>query len=195
MMQKIPVKIIQVTALGGDTKKGAALDFAQYFSMNEESRRKIKEFEREYFGMVNKATELFYGPNPDKKRSSRPSTTFWKLGKLFDRFHENTSRFYITNYANALERDFGLTGPYIRDMMAFSREFKKSEVSDNVPMAIYRELIRKRNQLYKHGLFEKEKQRLIDKGKAKQYIGREDYKKELKELLEKAKKPQLKARK
>ena len=195
MMDKMPVKMVQVTAPGGDTKKGVLLDFAQYFSMNEESRKKIKEFEGEYFGMVDRATELFYGPNPDKKRGSPPSTAFWKMGKLFDKFNKKTPRFYITNYTNALERDFGLTGPYIRDMMAFSREFKKSEVSDNVPMAIYRVLIRKRNQLYEHGLFEEEKLRLIDRGKAKQHIAREDYRKELKGLLVKAKKPQLKARK
>ena len=51
-------------------------------------------------------------------------------------------------------------------------------------MAIYRALIWKRNILNKLGLFEQEKQKLIQRGKTKQFIGRENYKRELKTLID-----------
>ena len=183
-MKKIPVKIIEVTSPGGDTKKGVMLDSAYYFPMKENSRKKIKKFEQDYFDLVDNATKLFYNDGIKKNQSNAQSTIFWKLGKMFRKFHDKTSNgFYITNYAKSLQRDFGLTEPYIRELIIFSREFKIQEVSDNVPMAIYRALVWKRNHLDKLGLFEQEKQKLIKRGKTKQFIGRENYKKELKELI------------
>ncbi len=183
-MEKIPVKIIMVTSPSGDTKKGVMLDSTYYFPMQKDYGGKIKEFEQNYFNLIDDATKLFYNDDT-KKRSNTHSTIFWELGKLFRKFNDRTSvGFYITNYANSLQRDFGLTEPYIRELIIFSREFKKTEVSDNIPMAIYRALIWKRNMLNKLGLFEQEKQKLIQRGKINQFIGRENYKKELKTLID-----------
>ena len=183
-MDKIPVKIIEVTSPSGDMKKGVMLDSSYYFPMKKDMRGKIKKFESDYFDLVDGATRLFYGGNSKKKRRDIPSTTFWRLGAMLRRFHDRaSSKFHITNYADSLQRDFGLTEPYIRELIAFSREFKLSEVSDNVPMAIYRALIWKRNQLYGLGLFEREKRKLVERGKTKRFIGRENYKRELKESI------------
>ncbi|MDI1495680.1 MAG: hypothetical protein K8823_988 [Cenarchaeum symbiont of Oopsacas minuta] len=182
-MKKIPVKIIMVTSPSGDTKKGVMLDSTYYFPMKKNYREKIKKFEQDYFNLIDDATKLFYS-NGITKRSNLPSTTFWELGKIFRKFNDKTStKFYITNYANSLQRDFGLTEPYIRELIIFSREFKKKEISNNVPMAIYRALIWKRNILNNLELFEHEKQKLIQRGKVKQFIGRENYKNELKTLI------------
>lgn len=182
-MAKIPVKIIEVTSPGGDTKKGVMLDSSYYFPMNDDTRDEIKKFERDYFDLVGKATELFYG-GEIKKRRNVYSTTFWRLGAMLRRFHDKSSKFNITNYANSLQRDFGLTESYIRELVTFSREFKLSEISNNIPMAVYRALIWKRNRLYALGLFEQEKQKLIKRGKTKQFIGRENYKRELNTLID-----------
>ena len=183
-MEKIPVKIIMVTSPSGDTKKGVMLDSMYYFTIKQNYSEKIKKFEQNYFkSIIDDATKLFYNDS-NKKRSNLPSTIFWKLGKLFHKFNDSTSiEFYITNYANSLQRDFGLTEPYIRELIIFSNKFKKKEVSDNIPMAIYRALIWKRNILNRLGLFEQEKQKLIQRGKTKQFIGREHYKRELKTLI------------
>ena len=182
-MEKIPIKIIEVTSPSGDTKKGVMLDSNYYFTMTEDTRIEIKKLEKNYFKTIEKAEKLFYKGNKHK-RQNLPSTTFWKLGNLLRKFYDKTSRkFFITNYANALERDFGLTESYLRELIIFSKEFDLKDVSDNVPMAIYRALVWKRNQLDKLGLLHQEKQKLIKRGKTKQFIGRENYKMELKELI------------
>ena len=184
-MEKIPVRIIQITSPSGDTKKGIMLDSSYYFAMIENTKIEIKKLEKKYFKTVEKAEKLFY-KDGKTKRQNLPSTTFWKLGDLLRKFYDKTSKkFFITNYASALERDFGLTETYLRELIIFSKEFDLKDVSDNVPMAIYRALVWKRNQLDELGLLQQEKQKLIKRGKTKQFIGRENYKKELKESISK----------
>ena len=55
---------------------------------------------------------------------------------------------------------------------------------DSIPMAIYRALVWKKNQLEECGILEKEKIRLLKMGKSKGFIGRENYKTELNEIIE-----------
>ena len=59
----------------------------------------------------------------------------------------------------------------------------KSKIVDSIPMAIYRALVWKRNQLEEIGELTKEKARLLKKGKNKKFIGRENYKQELTALV------------
>ena len=63
--------------------------------------------------------------------------------------------------------------------MIFSELFEKNEILDSIPMAIYRALVWKKNQLEEIGELGKEKSRLLKRGKNKEFIGRENYKKEL----------------
>ena len=67
--------------------------------------------------------------------------------------------------------------------MTVVKLFKKNEVIDSVYFSYYRALKRKRKELEKLGIFEKEKKRLNIMGKAKKLPGREKYKKELIQLI------------
>ncbi len=183
-MKKIPVRIIKVTSPSGDTKIGIMLDSNHYFTMKEDTRTTIKNLEKEYFEVVRKAEKLFYKDGNKSKRQNLPSTIFWQLGNMLRRFYNKAShKFFITNYASALQRDFGLTEPYLREIIIFSKEFSLKDISDDISMAVYRALVWKRNQLDNLGLLEQEKQKLIKRGTTKEFIGRENYKRELKELI------------
>jgi len=57
--------------------------------------------------------------------------------------------------------------------------FKEKEIMDSIPMATYRALVWKKNQLDEIGILEKEKNRLTKMGKSKHAPGREQYKIEL----------------
>ncbi len=61
--------------------------------------------------------------------------------------------------------------------------FKEKEIIDSVYFSYYRALKRKRKDLTKLGLFEKEKKRLNKLGKQDKLPGREQYKKELIEII------------
>ena len=117
----------------------------------------------------------------NKTRSKNlTSSTCWKLGNLFQKFDSDIKNdFTITNYSVALERDFGRSNRYIRELIIFSKLFKEKEIIDSIPMAIYRALVWKKNQLDEIGILEKEKKRLMKMGKDKKYPGREEYKIEL----------------
>jgi len=180
-MKKIPVKIIEFSD-GDRLIQEVMIDLLDTVQLEGDPARKIDGFRDKYFALVKKAELLFFGSNPDKKRKSKnlSSATCWKLGNLFGEFEEDIRHdFEITNYAEALERDFGRSRHYIRELIIFSKLFTQKEVSDSIPMAIYRALVWKRNQLNEAGLLKKEKNRLIEMGKQNRVPGREQYKAEL----------------
>ena len=113
----------------------------------------------------------------------------WELGNLFGRFDNDVkNNFTITNYAEALERDFGRSSRYIRELIAFSELFAKHEVSNKIPMAIYRALVWKKTQLASAGILQQEKNRLIEMGKTGNCCGRERYKINLIDAINKSEK-------
>ena len=63
----------------------------------------------------------------------------------------------ITNYGAALQRDFGLTMRYVQKINQYCHYFEKKEINDFIPMAIYRALVWKKNQLEKINELENEK--------------------------------------
>ena len=187
MMEKIPIKIVELTSPSGKTAKEVMLDVYDYYEIDD-AQKKIKEFKKRYFQIVNDAEKLFFGNDvkKTKKRRSLSSSVYWELGNMFRKFNDKTkNEFTITNYAQALERDFGLSSRYVGELITFSTLFKKSEVLDSISMAIYRALVWKKIQLEECGMLEKEKQRLLHRGKTKEFIGRENYKKELNKIVEK----------
>ncbi|KAF6245471.1 hypothetical protein [Nitrosopumilus sp. b2] len=93
------------------------------------------------------------------------------------------NEYEITNYTEAISRDFGLSKDYIYDLLTVVKFFKKNEVLDSVYFSYYRALKRKRRDLVRLGLFEKEKKRLNKMGKENKLPGREQYKKELIEII------------
>jgi len=179
-MTKIPVKIVELTSPSGKSAVDVMIDVYDYNEVDN-AQEKIKNFKIKYFELVKKAEKLFFGSNLDKTRTKNlSSSTCWKLGNLFRKFDDDIkNNFIITNYAEALERDFGRSSRYIRELIIFSKLFEKKEISDEIPMAIYRALVWKKNQLDEIGILEKEKKRLMKMGKEKKYPGREEYKIEL----------------
>lgn len=179
-MKKIPVKIVEY-AISGETRKNVMIDMIDTYEIDGDVEIKIKNFKKKYFDLVKKAEKLFFGTNLDKTRTKNlSSSTYWKLGNLFQKFEDDIqNKFIITNYAEALERDFGRSSRYIRELIAFSKLFNENEILNSIPMAIYRALIWKKNQLDDIGILEQEKSRLTKMGKSKNVPGREQYKIEL----------------
>jgi len=195
-MAKIPVKIVELTSPSGKTAVDVMIDVYDY-NVIEDVQKKIQKFKKKYFELVKKAEKLFFGYNLGKTRTKNlSSSTCWKLGNLFRKFDDDIKNdFIITNYAVALERDFGRSSRYIRELITFSKLFEEKEILDSIPMATYRALVWKKNQLEEINMLEKEKQRLLKRGKAKEFIGRENYKAELINIITKQKtkkKPQKK---
>jgi len=179
-MKQIPVKIVEYT-ISGETRKNVMIDMLDTYDIKGDVENKIITFKKKYFELVEKAEKLFFGSNLDKTRTKNlSSSTCWKLGNLFRKFDDDVkNNFIITNYAEALERDFGRSGRYIKELIIFSKLFEKKEISDEIPMAIYRALVWKKNQLDEIGILEQEKNRLIEMGKNDNVPGREKYKIEL----------------
>ena len=195
-MTKIPVKIIELTAPSGKKSIEVMIDVYDYHGI-EDAQEKIRGFKKEYFKLVKKAQGILpqkkavYKNENSKRRSKKTvpgaekkASFYWKVGNLFSTFNKNVkNEFEITNYNSALQRDFGLSSRYVRELMIFSELFSEKEVDDSIPMAIYRALVWKKTQLEEVGELKNEKTRLLKRGKNKESIGRENYKKELNALV------------
>ena len=192
-MKKIPVKIVELIAPGGKKSIEVMIDVYDYHGI-EDPKEKIRQFKKIYFELVKKAQEIIpqkkavYKNENSKRRSKdravKKASFYWKVGNLFSTFNKNVkNEFEITNYNSALQRDFGLSISYVRELMVFSELFSKKEVDDSIPMAIYRALVWKKTQLEEVGELKNEKTRLLKRGKSKESIGRENYKKELNALV------------
>ena len=179
-MKKIPIKITSITD-GEHVIREVMIDLDDYMQLDGDPEREADKFRSRYFKLVRKAEKLFFGSNLSKARiKNLSSSTCWELGNIFRRFEDDVkNNFVITNYATALEQDFGRSNKYIKELMTFSQLFEKNEVSDSIPMAIYRALVWKKNQLDEAGILDKEKNRLIEMGKNRNHPGREKYKIEL----------------
>lgn len=186
-MKKTPVRIVQTQDIHGNKKVGVMLDVSYYLDTKGDTEASIQKFKKLYFDTVDKAKKLFYGKYKEerKKYQNLPSTLYWKLGRILLEFADQIQdEFVITNYAEALERDFGLSRGYVHELLVFVNVFKKDEILNQIPVSYYRMLMRKRTQFKKLGIFEKEKIRLIRMGKENKLSGREKYKRELVQIIE-----------
>lgn len=182
---KIPVKIIQTQDIHGTKKVGVRVDVGYYFDTYGDPDGKIKKFKKLYFDTVLQAKKLFYGDELiEKKYQNVLSSTYWNLGVLLRKFNEEIkNEFVITNYTQALHRDFGLSSDYVYDLLVISKLLKKTQILNSVPFSYYRALMRKSNELKKQGILDHEINRLNKMGKTKTLPGRENYKKELIKIL------------
>jgi hypothetical protein len=185
--EKIPVRIVQTQDMHGTKKISIMIDVQEYIGTEGNPEKKLTKFKKLYFDTVKKAKKIFYGSTgEEKKYQDLPSSLYWNLGELLKKFNEAIENEYeITNYTDAISRDFGLSKDYIYDLLTVVKHFKKSEIIDSVYFSYYRALKRKRKDLVRLGLFEKEKKRLNKLGKANKLPGREQYKKELIEIIQK----------
>ncbi len=179
---KIPVRVIQASDSHGNKEIGVTLDISYYVDTDGDPSSQVEKFRKLYFNTLKKAKKLF----KNQKSKRRTSKEYWKLSKLLQEFNDETeNEFFITNYRNALERDFQITDSYIGVIFDFGKFFKEDEVLDEIPFSTYFELSLKTRQLDKLGLFEKEKTKLLNSAKKGIIPQHKQYRDELKDLISK----------
>ena len=147
---KIPVRVVQTEDMHGTKKISILLDVIHYIDTGENPEKKLTKFKKLYFDTVKTTKKLFYGTTSgeEKKYQDLPSSLYWNLGELLRKFNEAIENEYeITNYTEAISRDFGLSKDYIYDLLTVVKLFKKSEIIDSVYFSYYRALKRKRKDL------------------------------------------------
>ncbi|MBT4326009.1 MAG: hypothetical protein HOD60_03750 [Candidatus Nitrosopelagicus sp.] len=187
-MKKIPVKIIEFSD-GDRMVQEVMIDLIDTMQLEGDPGEQIEDFRNSYFDFVKKVKTLFYGSEQSKKkkRQTLPSSVYYRVGELFQKFNnEIKNRFEITNYTEAISRDFGLSIDYHYDISTIVQVFKKNQIIDSVPFSYYRALKRKRSDLEKSDLFQKEIKRLNKMGLENALPGREKYKLELIEIIKKS---------
>jgi len=188
-MNKIPIKIVIITTPSGEIIKEVMLDVFDYYNIAGSVDKKLQNFRKKYFEIVDKAKKIM----PEEK-SKRKSSHFWQIGKLLSDFNKTiNNEFEITNYHQAIIRDFGLYNrSVVGHTLQFGEFFKKNEVTDSIPISHYIELIWKANMLRELGLFEKEKKRLLDMAKKDSLPPHKEYREELNRLTKSVKKKVMK---
>jgi len=188
-MKKIPVKIVEITSPSGKKAKDVLIDVYDYMEMPGNVEEKIKNFKKKYFEIVDDAKKIM----PEEK-SERKSSHFWKIGKLLFDFNKSiNNEFEITNYHEAIKRDFGVYRKrQIGLILQFGKEFKKTDISDSISFSHYVELIWHANMLKKLGLLAQEKKRLLKMTKNKTLANSHTYSKELDKLTKPLQRRKLK---
>ena len=185
-VKKIPIKIVQVQDIHGTKKRSVMLDASYYFESKDNSNKKVEEFKKLYFKVVEELNHLFYGNHAHKKYRNLPSSLYYEVATIIHQFnHKIENDFFITNYDEALHSDFDLSKDYIYDLRIIPQIFRKNEIIDSVPFSYYRALMRKKKQWDNFNMFDFEKKRLNEMGKNNKLPGRENYKKELNNTLKK----------
>ena len=178
MMEKFPIKIVETTTPAGEVIKEIMLDMADYRDIKGDTLKKIQDFKKKYFAMIEKIKKLF------DENQTYSSITYYKIGRLVQEFNnEIKNEFEIKNYAESISRDLGLSRNYINDILIVVQVFKQSQIIDEIPFSYYIVLKGKRSDLKKIKMFEKEIKRLNKMGKASKLSGREAYKTELIDLI------------
>ena len=183
-VQRISVRIDWTKDEAGKYETQIIMGSNDFFSSGTAIRNQIKQFKRKYLDFVKKAQDIM-----PKNKSERKSSHFWKIGELLYNFNKEVeNEFFITNYAEALMRDFEYfksprTIAYILELGKF---FKRNEISDSIPITLYLELLQKRNAVQQRNLFEKEKSRLLKLAKEKKLPIKMEYRNQLKLLIKSA---------
>ena len=174
---KIPVKIIEFA--DGDKKiQEVMIDLIDTIGLDGDPGKKLSSFRKKYFALVKKAQKIM-----PKDKSKRKTSHFWKIGKLLYDFNKSIeNEFEITNYQQAVIRDFGLYESWLPRILKIGEFFTKNDIVDSVPFSHYHELIDKIPILEKSS-FEKEKKRLLKRAKDDTLPTTKEYRKELNALV------------
>ena len=176
-MTKIPVKIIELTAPSGKKSIEVMIDVYDYHGI-EDAQEKIKQFKKMYFVLVKKAQDIL-----PKDKSKRKSSHFWAVGKLLYDFNKSIkNEFEITNFQQAVIRDFELYKAWLPRILKLGEFFTKNDISDSILFSHYHELIDKIPVLEK-AVFKKEKKRLLKRAKENRLPKTREYRKELNEMV------------
>ena len=174
-MKQIPVKIVEYT-ISGETRKNVMIDLMDTYEISGNVENKIKKFKKNYFDLIKKSTKIM-----PKEKSKRKPSHFWQIGKLLNDFHKSIeNEFEITNFSQAVNRDFELYGTrQTAAILQLGKEFFQKDISDTISYSHYLELIWVSKILKENGLLEKEKKRLLKMGKNDTLPNRDVYRKEL----------------
>ena len=180
-MERIPVKIIELTTPNGEKVKEIKLNILDYYNIDGTIPPKIKKFKKKYFDLIKKSEEIF-----PKEKSKRKPSHFWQMGKLLYDFNKSIeNEFEITNYQQAVIRDFPLYNrSVVGHVIQFGEFFNKKDIVDTISMSHYMELIWKSSLLQKMKKLEGEKKRLIKRANEKTLPPHKEYREELNELVE-----------
>ena len=183
-MNKIPIKIVELSSPSGKTAIDVMIDVYDFDDI-ENPQQKIKEFKKKYFDLIKKSQNIM-----PKEKSKRKPSHFWEIGKLLYDFNKSIeNEFEITNYQQAIIRDFQLYNrSVVGHVIQFGEFFNKKDIVDTISMSHYIELIWKSNLLQKMEKLEVEKKRLIQRSKDKTLPPHKEYRVELNQLV-KTKKP------
>jgi hypothetical protein len=179
-MKQIPVKIVEYT-ISGETRKNVMIDLIDTYEISGNVENKIKKFKKKYFDLIKKSEEIF-----PKEKSKRKPSHFWQMGKLLYDFNKSIEKeFKITNYQQAVIRDFSLYNrSVVGHVIQFGEFFNKKDIVDTISMSHYMELIWKSSLLQKMKKLEGEKKRLIKRANEKTLPPHKEYREELNELVE-----------
>ena len=182
-MNKIPIKIVELSSPSGQTAIDVMIDVYDYAAIDK-AQKKIKKFKKKYFDLIKKSQNIM-----PKEKSKRKPSHFWQIGKLLYDFNKSIqSQFEITNFTQAVIRDFDLYGTrQTAAILQLGKEFSKKDISDNVSFSHYLELLFITKMLKENGLLEKEKKRLLAMGQNDTLPTMLVYRKELRVISKKLK--------
>jgi len=182
-MKQIPVKIVEYT-ISGETRKNVMIDLMDTYEISGNVENKIKKFKKKYFDLIKKSTKIM-----PKEKSKRKPSHFWQIGKLLNDFHKSIeTEFEITNFSQAVNRDFDLYGTsQTVAILQLGKEFSQKDISDTISYSHYLELIWVSKILKENGLLEKEKKRLLKMEKNDTLPPHKEYRKELSVISKKLK--------
>ena len=178
MEGKIPVRITWMKNEKGIIESEVLISLDDVFSEGISISKKIEKFKKRYVELVKKSQKIM-----PKDKSKRKTSHFWKIGKLLYDFNKSIENdFEITNFQQAVIRDFGLYESWLPRILKIGEFFTKNDIADSVPFSHYHELIDKIPILEKSA-FEKEKKRLLKRAKDDTLPTSKEYRKELNALV------------
>ena len=179
---RIPVTVAWIA----DEKGGGGIEIVMSLDSFESSgtsiRSDIREFKRMYRSAVEKAKEADAKSSaPGQRKVSTKQR--WIACKVLADFNRSTAnKFEVINRNEAYSRDFGLPSRSTRSYLDFGNYFAEAEVLDQIPYSLYAELAFKVRELKSRNIFDSEKRRLVEMGRAGNLPSRDEYRKHLREL-------------
>ena len=175
---RIPIDIIEIHDINNNKIISIKVSFDQSMAgdINQDEINNIKE---SYLKMIDELNKLY---NETKEKNT---IYYWSIGNILHKFRSKYKKYDITNYVTAVSRDFRYDISYIGKIINFTKNFKKTEISNNLSLLTYVSLLSRKDKLKELGVYEQERDKLIEYGKMNKHIGREKYKKQLDILINK----------
>jgi len=177
--KKIPIRITWIKNKDGLLEPEIILEIEDFFEFEGSITDAIIEFKKKYSETLKKANKFIR-----QKGIHRSSNDFWNLSKLLLNLKNATDdKFIITNFNEALQKDFLFTSRYVGKILEFAKYYNKKEILDSIPISYYVELNQKKTKLEKIGMYPQEKRRLLKMGRTKNLPVLRKYRKQLHKLV------------